>query len=50
MNPHLAHMRAYPFERLRDLLAGITPPPGLTHIRCRSANRAIGRRSSSARR
>jgi len=32
MNPHLAQLRAYPFERLRDLLAGVTPPPGRSHI------------------
>lgn len=32
MNPTLAHLRAYPFERLRALLAGVEPPAHLHHI------------------
>jgi len=32
MNPHLAALHAYPFERLAALKAGLTPPPGLGHI------------------
>lgn len=32
MNPLLGKLRAYPFERLRALLAGATPPSSLTHI------------------
>ena len=32
MNPHLARLRPYPFERLRTLLAGASPPPHLPHI------------------
>ena len=32
MNPHLAALHAYPFERLAALKAGLTPPPGLAHI------------------
>ena len=32
MNPRLALLHPYPFERLRTLLAGVAPPPGLTHI------------------
>jgi len=32
MNPDLAHLQPYPFERLRKLLAGIDAPAGLTHI------------------
>jgi len=32
MNPRLALLRPYPFERLRTLLAGAAPPAGLPHI------------------
>jgi N-succinyldiaminopimelate aminotransferase len=32
MNPALAKLRPYPFERLRKLLAGAQPPAGLPHI------------------
>jgi N-succinyldiaminopimelate aminotransferase len=32
MNPALAQLRPYPFERLRTLLAGAQPPAGLPHI------------------
>ncbi|HKU15554.1 MAG TPA: succinyldiaminopimelate transaminase, partial [Steroidobacteraceae bacterium] len=32
MNPALARLRPYPFERLRELLAGASPPAGLPHI------------------
>jgi len=32
MNPRLERLHAYPFERLARLKAGVTPPPGLTHI------------------
>jgi N-succinyldiaminopimelate aminotransferase len=32
MNPRLDRLHAYPFERLARLKAGITPPPGLSHI------------------
>lgn len=32
MNPSLAKLRPYPFERLRALLAGATPPSSLPHI------------------
>eukprot|EP01036_Dinobryon_divergens_P040565 gene40565-53644_t len=32
MNPHLARLQAYPFERLRGLFAGITPNPAFTPI------------------
>jgi N-succinyldiaminopimelate aminotransferase len=32
MNPALTQLRPYPFERLRELLAGATPPAGLPHI------------------
>ncbi len=32
MNPRLGRLHAYPFERLARLKAGVTPPPGLTHI------------------
>ena len=32
MNPALARLQAYPFERLRALLAGVQPPAGLTAI------------------
>ena len=33
MNPNLAKLQPYPFERLRQLFAGVTPPPELTEIR-----------------
>ncbi len=32
MNPLLAHLQPYPFERLRQLFAGITPNPALRPI------------------
>jgi N-succinyldiaminopimelate aminotransferase len=32
MNPRLRQLRPYPFERLRALFAGVTPPAGLHHI------------------
>jgi len=32
MNPALQRLQAYPFERLRGLLAGAQPPPGLAGI------------------
>jgi N-succinyldiaminopimelate aminotransferase len=32
MNPRLDLLHPYPFEKLRLLLAGITPPAGLAHI------------------
>ena len=32
MNPRLALLQPYPFERLRGLLAGVTPPAGLGAI------------------
>jgi len=32
MNPRLARLRPYPFERLRGLLAGAVPPAQLPHI------------------
>ncbi len=32
MNPRLARLQPYPFERLRALLAGTTPPAGVPHI------------------
>lgn len=32
MNPHLARLQAYPFERLRALFAGITPNPAYAPI------------------
>ena len=32
MNPLLSRLQAYPFERLRQLFAGITPNPAYTHI------------------
>ena len=32
MNPLLARLQPYPFERLRQLFAGVTPPPHLRHI------------------
>jgi len=32
MNPALARLRPYPFERLRELLAGARPPAALKHI------------------
>ncbi|MDD5297064.1 MAG: succinyldiaminopimelate transaminase [Rhodocyclaceae bacterium] len=33
MNPHLAQLQPYPFEKLRQLFAGLTPVPGLKPIR-----------------
>ncbi len=32
MNPLLARLQPYPFERLRQLFTGVTPPPGLRPI------------------
>ncbi len=32
MNPNLSRLQPYPFERLNQLKAGITPPTGLAHI------------------
>jgi N-succinyldiaminopimelate aminotransferase len=32
MNSDLTRLQPYPFERLRKLLGGITPPTGLSHI------------------
>ncbi|KQP38808.1 succinyldiaminopimelate transaminase [Pseudorhodoferax sp. Leaf274] len=32
MNPLLARLQPYPFERLRQLFSGVTPPPGLRPI------------------
>ena len=32
MNPHLELLQPYPFQRLRGLLAGVTPPADLPHI------------------
>jgi N-succinyldiaminopimelate aminotransferase len=32
MNPHLAALHAYPFQKLAALKAGVTPPAGLAHI------------------
>lgn len=32
MNPRLAALHAYPFERLARLKAGLSPPPQLKHI------------------
>ncbi|WP_068637289.1 succinyldiaminopimelate transaminase [Thauera butanivorans] len=33
MNPYLTRLQPYPFEKLRQLFAGITPPPDLSPIR-----------------
>lgn len=33
MNPHLSQLQPYPFEKLRQLLAGVTPQPGRKEIR-----------------
>jgi N-succinyldiaminopimelate aminotransferase len=32
MNPDLAHLHPYPFEKLAHLKAGCTPPSDLAHI------------------
>jgi N-succinyldiaminopimelate aminotransferase len=32
MNPDLGKLQPYPFERLRELLAGVTPPARLPHV------------------
>ena len=32
MNPRLELLKPYPFEKLRALLAGVTPPPGLAPV------------------
>ncbi len=33
MNPHLARLQPYPFEKLRRLFAGVTPAAGLAEIK-----------------
>ena len=33
MNPDLARLQPYPFEKLRQLFAGVTPPPALGEIK-----------------
>ena len=33
MNPRLARLQPYPFEKLRSLMAGVAPPPALSPIR-----------------
>ncbi|CAG0960380.1 partial N-succinyldiaminopimelate aminotransferase, partial [Rhodocyclaceae bacterium] len=33
MNPYLSKLQPYPFEKLRQLFAGITPPAGLKEIK-----------------
>ena len=33
MNPHLAQLQPYPFEKLRALLAGVTPNPQYKEIK-----------------
>jgi len=33
VNPNLERLHPYPFEKLRELLAGVTPPAGLAPIR-----------------
>lgn len=33
MNPHLSQLQPYPFEKLRQLLAGVTPPADRKEIR-----------------
>ena len=33
VNPDLARLQPYPFERLRRLFAGVSPPPGLGEIK-----------------
>ncbi len=32
MNPRLGLLKPYPFEKLRALLSGVTPPAGLAHV------------------
>ena len=32
MNPRLQSLQPYPFEKLRELFAGVTPSPSLAHI------------------
>ena len=32
VNPHLAQLQTYPFDKLRTLLAGVTPNPALRPI------------------
>ena len=32
MNPNLERLQPYPFEKLRALMSGVTPPAGLDHI------------------
>ncbi|WP_200917675.1 succinyldiaminopimelate transaminase [Jeongeupia sp. HS-3] len=32
MSPHLAQLHPYPFQKLRQLFAGITPNPALAHV------------------
>ena len=46
LNPQLALLQPYPFERLRALFASVTPDPRTNRrSACRSANRAIRRRA-----
>ncbi|MDP3440484.1 MAG: succinyldiaminopimelate transaminase, partial [Azonexus sp.] len=33
MNPHLAQLQPYPFEKLRALFAGVTPNPQYKEIK-----------------
>jgi N-succinyldiaminopimelate aminotransferase len=33
MNPRLAGLQSYPFEKLAQLIHGITPPPGKAPVR-----------------
>lgn len=33
MNPNLGKLQNYPFERLRQLMEGVTPPPGYSEIK-----------------
>ena len=33
MNPHLAKLQTYPFEKLRQLMSGVTPNPDLREIK-----------------
>lgn len=32
MNPLLSHLQPYPFERLRQLFAGVTPPAAFSPV------------------
>jgi N-succinyldiaminopimelate aminotransferase len=33
LNPHLSQLQPYPFEKLRQLFAGVAPPAGLSEIK-----------------